>query len=104
MTPKQAILKQCRFCMNTQAFKGCDSEVCKLNDSYLSNLKRIKAHCLTCVPEENLKGVRDCNGRITNQSNLKCSLHPYRLGHNPKRRGIGGKNLNSRPIFSREKR
>lgn len=104
MTPKQAILIQCRFCLNTQVFKGCNSEVCKLNDSSLSNLKRIKAHCLTCVPEQNLKGVRACDGIVTNQKEHKCSLHPYRLGKNPRRAGIGGKKANSRCLLETERR
>jgi len=96
-TPKEAILIQCRDCMNTTAFRGCDSVICKLNDDKLSNLKRIKAHCMTCIGAPNAYAVRQCDGKL--MSGDICSLHPYRLGHNPKRRGIGGKNLNSRSFF-----
>jgi len=96
MTPKEAILIECRWCMNTKTFKGCSSQVCKLNDPTLSSLKKIKAHCIACVPEQSLRGVRDCEGHVTNPYWHKCSLHPYRLGHNPRRKGIGGKNLDSR--------
>ncbi len=80
--------------MNADAFRGCTSEICKLNDSGLTNLKKIKAHCLTCVPEQSLQGVRSCDGHILiDGTPAMCSLHPFRLGHNPKRAGIGGKNL-----------
>ncbi len=104
MTPKQAILIQCRYCLNSQTFKGCNSEACKLNDSSLSNVKRIKGHCLACVPEQNLRGVRACDGIVTNHQSHKCSLYPYRLGKNPRRAGIGGENLHSRPLFIPETR
>lgn len=90
MTAKKAIKTECRFCMNSTIFKGCDSEVCKLNDLSLSPLKRIKAHCVSCVPEQNLKAVRACTGELTN--NKVCPLHPYRAGSNPKRKGIGNRN------------
>ena len=104
MTPKQAILKQCRFCMNANIFRGCNSEYCNLNDSSFSNLKKTKRHCITCIPEQSVQGVRKCSGEILNPEPHKCSLHPYRLGHNPRRKGIGGKNINSRPLFLTERR
>mgnify|MGYP001592197158 CR=1 FL=1 len=34
MTHRKAIAAECRRCLNTQAFKGCASEKCKLNDYY----------------------------------------------------------------------
>lgn len=90
LTPTKAIRAECRFCMNSTIFKGCNSKVCKLNDLSLSPLKRIKAHCVSCVPEQNLKAVRACTGELTN--NKACPLHPYRAGSNPKRKGIGNRN------------
>jgi len=97
MTPKEAILIQCRYCMNTTAFRGCDSVACKLNNNTLSSIKRIKAHCMTCIDAPNAFAVRQCDGKLMT-GNI-CSLHPFRLGHNPNRAGIGGKNLNSRSFF-----
>lgn len=49
----------------------------------LSPLKAIRAKCLDCccnVQQE----VRLCEIE-------SCPLWPYRMGHNPNRRGIGGK-------------
>lgn len=99
LPPKQAIQEECRFCMNTKTFRGCNSTTCKLNDASLTNLKKIKAHCATCVADQNRRGVRDCDGLICNPEMHKCPLHPYRLGKNPTRAGIGNKNPNSRPVI-----
>ena len=49
----------------------------------LSPLKAIRQKCLECTcsqPQE----VRLCPCE-------DCALHPYRMGHNPNRQGIGGK-------------
>lgn len=49
----------------------------------LSPLKAIRAKCLDCTcsqPQE----VRLCPCK-------DCPLHPYRMGHNPNRKGVGGK-------------
>lgn len=97
ITPKKAILLQCRYCLNTTVFRGCDSVTCKLNDDTLSNLKRIKAHCMDCLGAPNSFAVRQCDGKF--MSGDICSVHPFRLGHNPNRKGIGRKNLNSRSFF-----
>lgn len=48
----------------------------------LSPLKAIRAKCLDCMCEQ-LAEVRAC------QSD-NCPLWPYRMGHNPNRKGIGG--------------
>ena len=48
----------------------------------LSPLKSIRAKCLDCMcnqPQE----VRLCPSE-------NCPLWPYRMGHNPSRKGIGG--------------
>jgi hypothetical protein len=85
MTPSKAIKTECRACKNGHIY-DCTSDACKLNDRTLSPLKRIKAHCISCVPEQNIYGVKKCTGRLLN-GNI-CPLHPYREGHNPKRKGI----------------
>lgn len=90
MTPSKAIKIECRRCMNTEAFKGCASSLCRLNDLLLTKLKRIKTHCISCVPEQSIRGVRECTGGLLN--GVTCPLHPYREGKNPKRKGIGNKN------------
>lgn len=94
MSIKAAIKAECRACQNSHTLKGCESTTCKLNDSSLTNLKRIKVHCLQCVPEHNLKAVRECTGKLLN--GRLCHLHLYRLGKNPNRAGKGGKNLPSK--------
>jgi len=94
MTPRKAIKQECCFCMNTPVFHGCSSETCQLNNTELSNLQKIKAHCIDCVPEHNVKGVRGCTGKVTSPTPHICPLHPYRLGKNPKRAGIGRKGGN----------
>ena len=69
----------------------CKSDLCKLNDFELTPLKRIKAHCITCVPSQNLEGVRQCKGYVDNPEPHTCPLWEYRLGKNPKRSGINAK-------------
>ena len=81
MTPKQAIRNECKFCNNTTTFVGCASGDCKLNDAALTSVKRIKAHCLTCVPEQSYEGVKGCSGQVAN--------FDVRFGKNPHRTGIG---------------
>ena len=46
-------------------------------------LKAIRAKCLDCSADQP-KEVRLCP--ITD-----CPLYPFRMGHNPNRKGIGGK-------------
>ena len=45
-------------------------------------LKAIRAKCLDCVAEQPQE-VRLCPSE-------NCPLWPYRMGHNPNRKGIGG--------------
>lgn len=71
----QAIEVECRFCAS---FNACSSAFCKLRDSSVSALERIKAHCLSCVPEQSVNGVRECTGKLT--EGKTCPLHPYREG------------------------
>ena len=87
MTPKKAVMAECRRCLNVKAFRGCADEMCKLNDTSLSPVKRIKAHCLTCCPEKSIYGVKACDGKYFDGT--ICVLHVYRLGKNPKRVAAG---------------
>ena len=48
----------------------------------LSPLKAIRAKCLDCVADQP-SVVRLCPSE-------NCPLWPYRMGHNPNRKGIGG--------------
>lgn len=48
----------------------------------LSPLKSIRAKCLDCVGDQSQE-VRLCPSE-------GCPLWPYRMGHNPNRKGIGG--------------
>ena len=47
----------------------------------LTPLKSIRAKCLDCVCES-AQEVRLC-------LSTGCPLYPYRMGHNPNRKGIG---------------
>ena len=49
----------------------------------LTPVKAMRAKCLDCMCGQATE-VRLCP--ITD-----CSLYPYRMGHNPKRAGLGGK-------------
>lgn len=93
MTPTKAIKLECKCCMGDVRGAKCESEICKLNDKLLSPLKRIRAHCLDCV--ETRQEIKDCTGKLLFENRL-CFLHPYRLGHNPKRKGIGNRLGNPR--------
>lgn len=86
MTPAKAIKSECKRCLGGIRGIKCDSEVCKLNNKSLSPLKRIKAHCLDCV--ETRQEVKNCTGKLLFEDRL-CFLHPYRLGKNPRLKGLG---------------
>ncbi len=89
MTPREAIAIECRFCMNTERLRKCESKICHLNETSSTALRRIKAHCLACTPDRNRQGVEACTGKIISPRIRMCSLYPYRLGHNPNRAGLG---------------
>lgn len=57
----------------------------------LTPLKAIKAKCRECSGGP--KAVRNCE-------DTDCALHPYRMGTNPNRSGIG----NKQPHFGRKDR
>lgn len=94
LTPARAIKLECKWCSGLAGVRKaviCDSDICKLNNKSLSPLKRIKAHCLDCGGSR--QGVKSCTGKLLSEDRL-CYLHPYRFGHNPKRKGIGCKGGN----------
>lgn len=88
ITPSKAIKLECKWCMGSMKSFKCDSQICKLNNRSLTPLKRIKSHCLDCL--ESKLEVRNCSGKLLFENRL-CYLHPYKLGHNPKRKGIGNR-------------
>lgn len=104
VTPSRAIGLECKWCTGGVRGMSCYSEMCKLNDASpvqgiesraLSPLRRIKLHCRDCV--ETRQEVRVCTGRLPYEGR-HCYLHPYRLGHNPKRKGMGSaKNFQKTP-------
>lgn len=102
ITPSKAIRLECKWCMGMVKSFTCDSKVCKLNDKSLSPLKRIKLHCLDCT--ESRQEVKDCTGKLFSEVRL-CYLHPYRLGHNPKRKGTGNRkgNPNALKLYQKTK-
>lgn len=53
--------------------------------STIRQIEAIHQKCLTCVPN-----VAECK-------NESCSLYPYRMGHNPNRKGKGGNAANFAP-------
>ncbi len=52
----------------------------------LSPLKSIRAKCLDCMCDQPME-VRLCPCN-------DCPLYPYRMGHNPNRKGIGSMKQN----------
>jgi hypothetical protein len=70
LTPEQAIEKECHWCMN-----GRDAECryidCPLKNGKLNPLKKIRDYCLSCVPEQDMNGVKQCTGEILNLEELK---------------------------------
>lgn len=48
----------------------------------MTPLKSIRAKCLDCMCDQPME-VRLCPSE-------NCPLWPYRMGHNPNRKGIGG--------------
>lgn len=94
MTPTKAIKLECRWCKSSVKSFTCDSWICKLIDKSLTPLKRIKSHCLDCL--ESKQEVKNCTGGLLFEDRL-CYLHPYRLGHNPKQKGIGNPKFTKKP-------
>ncbi len=94
MSPQGAIRKKCLSCCCSQSIEVrlCSIGNCPLFDfrfgrnegSSTTSLKAIKNHCLDCG-EPTTQAVSKCDCK------KECVLWPYRLGHNPKRKGLGNK-------------
>ena len=96
MTPLKAIRRHCLYCMggSYQLVRECPAVNCPLYPlrsgrgvKGVRSLKQIRRMCLDCVagsPSE----VKACKGAFLDGE--VCPLHPYRLGRNPNRAGIGG--------------
>ncbi|MDN3514970.1 MAG: hypothetical protein NG747_11285 [Candidatus Brocadia sp.] len=94
MIPTKVIKLECKWCMGSARSLSCDSRICKLNNKSLTPLKRIKAHCLDCVKTR--QEIKNCTGKLLFEDRL-CYLHPYRLGHNPRQKGIGNPKFSKKP-------
>ena len=89
MTPKRAISITCRVC---NGGKPCHDTKCALNNTALSHILRIKAHCQECATDNT---VSECTGKIIGaQAKMQrelgaesdiCPLFPFRYGKNPRR-------------------
>lgn len=104
MTPLGSIRKFCIDCMGGGPFEvkdcggdkckdGCDEHgVCHFFKYRMGkgrpSVKTIRKVCLWCQGDR-ADFVKEC-------ASNDCALHPYRLGRNPNRAGIGNKN----PLFS----
>lgn len=65
----------------------------KGNATFLTPVRAIREKCVECQGGAR-KAVRDCA--------VECPLHPYRMGRNPNRAGIGpGTGPKSSPIFQK---
>ena len=88
ITPVKAIRLRCLECMNGQPKEvSLCSGGCALSPFRFgtrgekgSVVKKIREHCLGC--SESASTVRKCPFE-------DCPLFPYRMGHNPSRKGMG---------------
>ena len=75
---------------NSQALLGLNSQIGKEDSkasSFLTPVKAVREKCRDCSTYRT-KEIRNCK-------HTDCDLHPYRMGKNPNRKGIGGNsNLN----------
>lgn len=116
MTPKQSIRAMCRQCVcdeyreidscsakNVLGPKGCalwphrhgEGFDAFRGDSRISALKAIKKECLNCMGYTG-KNLPSTTRRVRECESADCPLHPYRLGKNPNRAGIGNFNFRKR--------
>lgn len=98
-TPLQAVRHFCLDCCceSSKEVELCPASTCPIwpfrfgtypadHQGTKSVLRPIKEKCADCMPEALEPGTRavvDCPKKV-------CSLWPYRLGTNPKRKGLGG--------------
>lgn len=89
MTPRQAIRAYCMACCNGQRNEvvECPARDCPLYSRRMGDgegagtVKAIKERCEDCLQSIY---TSMCNDE-------RCPLHPFRLGKNPNRAGIGNK-------------
>lgn len=92
LTPKQVVRAYCLHCVggSAQDVKACDAtdpkyHVCPFHPFRLGkgrpSVKVIRKFCLQCMGDY-ADFVRDCETK-------DCFCHPYRMGKNPDRKGIG---------------
>lgn len=113
--PKKTVHAQCHYCVqsrNDVDVEGCTGYMtytthkpCAFYDYRLGEkrmpIKVMRAYCLDCMGDSR-EGVREC-------TTTTCLIHPYRMGTNPARTGLGNTGqivlINaSRPGVSGEKR
>ncbi len=79
------------------AYQNCESPSCVLKRK-MTNLKRIKLYCKECAADFK---PWECDGVVLNTKETedygKCPLHIFRMGKNPRRKGIG--NLNPKHLL-----
>jgi len=75
------------FCPANESFPGCPLWVLRFGRGIkgIRSLKQIRLKCLECS-SDSTQEVTDCRFK-------DCPLYFYRSGHNPKRKGKGGKGL-----------
>src|SRR5208337_1607502 len=109
MTPVEAIHKFCVACVGSPfEVKDCGGNKC-LNGGCTSSgecwfykfrlgngrpsVKLIHKYCRYCMGSgpDSRKLVEACHADEPFKAVTPCALHPYRMGRNPKREGLGGK-------------
>jgi len=95
LSPKLAIDEHCRYwCQNHNQGKAlCTAPNCKLRGKGTS-LQKIKNWCKECALDYK---PYQCDGEILNTEYTRiwrCPLHKFRMGRNPRRKGIGRKGGN----------
>ena len=97
-TPQKAIRAICKQCVGTahqiedcggkRIIIGSSEKTCQFyryrtgKGNGRPSVKLIRSYCIDCMGGR-LSYVREC-------MSMTCPLHPYRMGSNPMRKGIGG--------------
>ncbi len=108
MTPLKVIRKICVACVgDPKEVKDCDGDKCQgrqgdhngacffytyRNGKGRPSVKLIQQFCMECMGDSK-RLVAECQSE-------DCPLHPYRLGKNPKRAGVGNKKATPPPVSS----
>lgn len=101
LTPKKAVVYFCRECLGwDEKTVNCGGEGITDGESQClfhpfrqgqgrPSVKAIRNECLHCCGKSS-DTVKNCHDQ-------RCPLHPYRLGTNPERQGMGGTVANFEP-------